>query len=73
LEDWLLPVVYSNQHVNLRLREFTLQEEEKYFERLGHLYQYKVPQYGFIGRDLEILKIEKLLFRHNIWFRSFAA
>ncbi|GJD22721.1 hypothetical protein RIVM261_076770 [Rivularia sp. IAM M-261] len=66
LEDWLLPVVYSNQKVNLNLRDFTQQEEKEYFERLGNLYQYEAPQYGFIGRDLEILKIEKLLFRHNI-------
>ncbi|MFN6495632.1 MAG: tetratricopeptide repeat protein [Nostoc sp. DedQUE01] len=66
LEDWLLPVVYSNQRVNLNLRKFRDEEEEEYFEKLGNLYQYTPPEYGFIGRDLEILKIEKALFRHNI-------
>jgi tetratricopeptide (TPR) repeat protein len=66
LEDWLLPVVYSNRQVNLGLRKFTPEEEEKYFEQIGNLYQYTPPEYGFIGRDLEILKIEKALFRHNI-------
>ncbi|MDJ0798020.1 MAG: tetratricopeptide repeat protein [Calothrix sp. MO_167.B12] len=66
LEDWLLPVVYSNQRVNLSLREFTPEEEEEYFEKLGDLYEYTPPEYGFIGRDLEILKIEKALFRYNI-------
>jgi CHAT domain/NB-ARC domain len=66
LEDWLLPVVYSNQRVNLNLRSFTAEEEEKYFGQLGELYQYPAPEYGFIGRDLEILKIEKALWRHNI-------
>jgi NB-ARC domain len=66
LEDWLLPVVYSNRKVDLRLRKFTPEEEEKYFEQIGNLYQYTPPEYGFIGRDLEILKIEKALFRHNI-------
>ena len=68
LEDWLLPVVYSNQGVNLNLREFTPEEEEKYFEKFASSYQnqYTPPEYGFIGRDLEILKIEKALFRHNI-------
>ncbi|BDA70660.1 hypothetical protein CAL7716_048260 [Calothrix sp. PCC 7716] len=66
LEDWLLPVVYSNRQVDLRLRKFTPQEEEEYFSKLGKLYQYTAPEYGFIGRDLEILKIEKALFRHNI-------
>ncbi|WP_306296882.1 CHAT domain-containing protein [Nostoc sp. TCL26-01] len=66
LEDWLLPVVYSNRQVNLHLRQFRAEEEEAYFEKLGNLYQYQPPEYGFIGRDLEILKIEKALFRHNI-------
>ncbi|MDZ8025952.1 MAG: tetratricopeptide repeat protein [Nostoc sp. DedQUE11] len=66
LEDWLLPVVYSNQRVNLNLRKFRDEEEEEYFKKLGNLYQYTPPEYGFIGRDLEILKIEKALFRHNI-------
>ncbi|MGF1991392.1 MAG: CHAT domain-containing protein [Nostoc sp. ZfuVER08] len=66
LEDWLLPVVYSNQLVNLNLRKFRDEEEEEYFDKLGNLYQYTPPEYGFIGRDLEILKIEKALFRHNI-------
>ncbi|MEH2179122.1 MAG: tetratricopeptide repeat protein, partial [Nostoc sp.] len=67
LEDWLLPVAYSNQQVNLNLRKFREEEEEEeYFEKLGNLYQYTPPEYGFIGRDLEILKIEKALFRHNI-------
>ncbi|BDA76398.1 hypothetical protein CAL7716_105640 (plasmid) [Calothrix sp. PCC 7716] len=66
LEDWLLPVVYSNQQVNLNVRSFTPQEEEDYFNKLGELYQYTPPEYGFIGRDLEILKIEKALWRHNI-------
>jgi tetratricopeptide (TPR) repeat protein len=66
LEDWLLPVVYSNRQVDLRLRKFTPEEDEKYFDKLGKLYQYTAPEYGFIGRDLEILKIEKALFRHNI-------
>jgi tetratricopeptide (TPR) repeat protein len=66
LEDWLLPVVYCNQSVNLNLREFTPQEEEKFFESLGSQYRFTQPEYGFVGRDLEILKIEKALLRHNI-------
>jgi len=66
LEDWLLPVVYCNQAVNLNLREFTPEEEEKFFESLGTQYRFTQPEYGFVGRDLEILKIEKALLRHNI-------
>jgi tetratricopeptide (TPR) repeat protein len=66
LEDWLLPVVYSNQPVNFNLREFLPEEEEKYYESIATQYRFPLPTYGFIGRDLEILKIEKALLKHNI-------
>ncbi|BAZ31896.1 hypothetical protein NIES4074_43690 [Cylindrospermum sp. NIES-4074] len=66
LEDWLLPVVYSNQAVQFNLRTFTPEEEEKYWESFGSQYRFTLPEYGFVGRDLEILKIEKALLRHNI-------
>ncbi|MFP5275410.1 tetratricopeptide repeat protein, partial [Coleofasciculus sp.] len=66
LEDWLLPVVYTNQPVNLNLREFTPQEEEDYYAARQQQYRFTPPTYGFVGRDLEILKIEKALLRHTI-------
>ncbi len=66
LEDWLLPVVYSNQAVKFNLREFTPQEEEQFWQTEGERYRFTPPEYGFFGRDLEILKIEKSLLRHNI-------
>jgi len=66
LEDWLLPVTYYNRPVDLNLREFTPEEEEKYWESVGSQYRFLSPQYGFVGRDLEILKIEKALLRHNV-------
>uniref|UniRef100_UPI0039C6E30F tetratricopeptide repeat protein n=1 Tax=Scytonema sp. PCC 10023 TaxID=1680591 RepID=UPI0039C6E30F len=66
LEDWLLPVVYSNQAVKFNLREFTPQEEEQFWQSEGERYHFTPPEYGFFGRDLEILKIEKSLLRHNI-------
>lgn len=66
LEDWLLPVVYTNQPVNLNLREFTPQEEEDYYAARQQQYRFTQPTYGFVGRDLEILKIEKALLRHTI-------
>jgi tetratricopeptide (TPR) repeat protein len=66
LEDWLLPVVYSNQAVKLNLRQFTPQEEEGFWQTEGERYRLTSPEYGFFGRDLEILKIEKSLLRHNI-------
>uniref|UniRef100_UPI0039C5AEC0 CHAT domain-containing protein n=1 Tax=Nostoc sp. CCY0012 TaxID=1056123 RepID=UPI0039C5AEC0 len=66
LEDWLLPVVYSHQVVNFNLRQFTPEEEEKYYESVAIQYRFSLPEYGFFGRDLEILKIEKALLRHNV-------
>jgi CHAT domain len=66
LEDWLLPVVYGSSAVNLNLREFAPAEEELYYEGLGSRYRFTLPSYGFVGRDLEILKIEKGLLRHNV-------
>jgi nucleoside-triphosphatase THEP1 len=66
LEDWLLPVVYYNQAVNFNLRQFTPEEEEKYFETVSSQYRFALPTYGFVGRDLEILKIEKALLKDNV-------
>ena len=66
LEDWLLPVAYANRTLNLNLRQFAQEEEEQYYQALGSKYRFPEPEYGFVGRDLEILKIEKALLRRNI-------
>ena len=61
LEDWLLPVVYQNQPVTLQPREFTPEERAYWFERKAEEKRYTPsdPQYGFVGRDIDILQIEK--------------
>ncbi len=69
LEDWLLPVVYQNRPVQLTLRELTPEENRAYFERQAQLTHEAPPEptYGFIGRDLDILRIERrLLMKRNI-------
>src|SRR6266496_164540 len=69
LEDWLLPVVYQNQPQHLSVRDFTTQEREDFFARQAALTRNAPPEprYGFVGRDLDILQIEKyLLIRRNI-------
>ncbi|MGK7876700.1 MAG: tetratricopeptide repeat protein [Xenococcaceae cyanobacterium] len=66
LEDWLLPVVYRNRPVDFNLRQFTDREEEDYYEFIGSQYEFPQPEYGFVGRDLDILKIEKALLKHNV-------
>ncbi len=69
LEDWLLPVVYQNQPVTLQPRDFTPEERTAWFEHKAEEKRYTPPdpQYGFVGRDIDILQIEKrLLTKRNI-------
>ena len=66
LEDWLLPVVYGNQAVDFRLREMTFAETDEYFARQGTEYRFGGTTYGFVGRDLDILKLEKALLRQGV-------
>src|SRR5713101_808226 len=69
LEDWLLPVVYQNAPVMLQPRDFTPQERAAWFESKAEEKGYIPPEptYGFVGRDLDILQIEKrLLAKRNM-------
>ncbi|MBD2092273.1 tetratricopeptide repeat protein [Microcoleus sp. FACHB-1515] len=66
LEDWLLPVVYCNQTVDLKLRSPSLAEEEQYYEQLEAQSCFTPPEYGIVGRDLDILKLERALLQHNV-------
>ncbi|MGK7896965.1 MAG: tetratricopeptide repeat protein [Xenococcus sp. (in: cyanobacteria)] len=66
LEDWLLPVTYCNSEVAFNLREFTPEEEEKYYLSLNSKYKFTEPTYKFVGRDIDIHLIEKALLKHNI-------
>jgi hypothetical protein len=67
LEDWLLPVVYQNRAQRLDVRAFTPEESKLHFERQAARYAPSQPSYGFIGRDLDILQIEKrLLAKRNL-------
>ncbi len=69
LDDWLLPVIYQNQSMRLSPRDFTPEERAAWFERKAVEEQYTPPDptYSFVGRDLDILAIEKrLLTKRNI-------
>jgi hypothetical protein len=61
LEDWLLPVAYQHQPVSLQPSEFTPEVRTAWFERKAEEARYAPPEliYGFVGRDLNILQIEK--------------
>jgi len=65
LEDWVLPVVYKNRDMDFNLRSFTEEEEEAFYSRKEKQHIFHPPQYGFHGRDLDILKIEKQVLRYN--------
>ena len=66
LEDWLLPVVYANGEVDFQLEPLSGKERSEALVARGQRYRFAKPTYGFVGRDLEILKIEKALLRHNV-------
>src|SRR5215468_7853399 len=66
LEDWILPVVYQNREQKLAVREFRPDEEADYYARKDVSYKVQEPAYGFIGRDLDILRIEKKLLDRNL-------
>lgn len=65
LEDWVLPVVYQRKAIQFNIRDFEPQEEEEWYIKKSRTPQFIAPQYGFFGRDLDILKIEKSLTQHN--------
>ena len=65
LEDWLLPVVYENQPQQLRTRDFTPAEEKEFYERQAARYPEPKVAYEFVGRDLDILSIERRLLGQN--------
>lgn len=68
LEDWLLPILYQNQPVRFVHRPFTSEEYAAFYQGKARAYSAtQQPSYGFVGRDLDILQIEKrLLTRRNI-------
>jgi Tfp pilus assembly protein PilF len=67
LEDWLLPVLYQNGKSVLNIKITDAEEKENFLnQQVPEDLQQKLP-YGFFGRDLDILKIEKnLTVRSNI-------
>ena len=65
LEDWMLPVVYQSggamAESPITLREFAIDEEVEFYEHQARMHDWPEPTYGFVGRDLDILRIEKRL------------
>ena len=62
LEDWLLPIVYQPQGdipTRLPLRQMSIAEQATHSSQQEARYQAPEPVYGFVGRDVDILQIEK--------------
>jgi hypothetical protein len=67
LEDWLLPVAYQNREPRLAFRAFTPEEAARWFAGEAERSPDAVTEYGFFGRDLDVLRIETaLLTKRNI-------
>jgi len=61
LEDWILPVAFSQRPVKLQPQPPTPDQiEEIYGAKAWHVDEPK-PEYGFVGRDLDVQAIERRL------------
>jgi hypothetical protein len=58
LEDWMLPVFYENEAVQLQVRA-TADEESAVLNRLAGLFKARPLKHRFWGRDLDVLSIER--------------
>ncbi|BAL89598.1 hypothetical protein AMIS_43780 [Actinoplanes missouriensis 431] len=61
LEDWVLPVVFAQREVRLRLSDMSVEQQTRYYEREVLVGDEPHTEYGFVGRDLDIQAIERRL------------
>jgi tetratricopeptide (TPR) repeat protein len=61
LQDWVLPVVFRQRSLQLRLRSMTEDEADRFYGRQDTIGEEPSPEYGFVGRDLDIQAIERRL------------
>jgi tetratricopeptide (TPR) repeat protein len=61
LEDWILPVVFGQRDSRLRLRPMTPEEHEAFYRRQAQVSVPPALEYGFVGRDLDLHALERLL------------
>ncbi|MGF1535209.1 MAG: tetratricopeptide repeat protein [Elainellaceae cyanobacterium] len=66
LADWPLPAVYCDGAVDLNLRELTSEEAEAQLKARRSRDRLDALTAGFVGRDLDILALERSLHRHNV-------
>ena len=61
LQDWMLPVGFRRQPVQLRLRPKDDAEQAAFFQRQADVGDEPEPEYGFVGRDMDVQAIERRL------------
>ncbi|MEU6833597.1 CHAT domain-containing protein, partial [Nocardia beijingensis] len=61
LDDWVLPVAFRQRAVDLALRPMQLAEEDTFDTREALIGDEPTPEYGFLGRDLDVHGIERML------------
>ncbi len=61
LEDWMLPVVFGQRDLSLPLRAMDPDEQEEFYARQARVSAEPAIEYGFVGRDLDIHSLERLL------------
>ncbi len=71
VRDWLLPRVWGKGDTALQLQKETSEQRFEFIaqtrEQQVQLAQVKGEgQFGFVGRDVDILEIERLLHQHNV-------
>ena len=58
LQDWMLPVMFAQQPLQMQLRTMDDAEQAQFYERAATVGEEPTPEYGFVGRDLDIQAIE---------------
>ena len=58
LADWMLPVMFAQQPLQVALRPMDDAEQAQFYERAAKVGEEPATEYGFVGRDLDIQAIE---------------
>jgi tetratricopeptide (TPR) repeat protein len=59
LADWMLPVMFAQQPLHIRLRPMNDAEQTAFYERSATVGDEPATEYGFVGRDLDIQAVER--------------
>jgi CHAT domain-containing protein len=67
LEDWILPILYQREEVQLVPRRMYPDEEDEWRDQQArHAAEPTTATGSFLGRDLDTLRIERRLTDHNV-------